>query len=518
MAPGMIAPVRNEPFVSAADERAEAAPPDEAADAMSETPTTPTARDRASGKPTGETVARVGYAPIVRVDEARREIELCATSEAVDRHGTVFDYDASKAAFTRWLGNVREMHERRAVGSRVAVRCDDEARKVFVRVRISQGAQDTWEKVLDGTLRGASIGATQVVWQRQRRTIAGRERWLDVATSYELAELSLVDNPSNPDALGVTFVRAALPDLALLDEVDDRPTPQPLPIDGKGSERRGSEGDDSTGDHWLASQAWRGAKEGTVDEERAQGPFSPNTEGYPDMGVPERAEERPTAEVSGMTGLASPSDGAGNTRERLHTAASGLLVACGCALCEAALAALAPTPDPSPLPGEGEAERSQDATVYEAALTRALATGWRASMRRIEGMEAAMQAMAASSHDLAKGVTQAVMDGLAQRLTETLAEQDALGKRVAALEAQPMAGGPAARPVEKTHALMGGATRGAASGGAGLGSATAHSYYGGYEAVSAEEQYRALEALAGKLRDPQAQIAVATELIRLRQG
>ncbi len=172
------------------------------------------------------TIARVGYAPITRVDAERREIELCATSEALDAHGTIFDYAASKEAFTRWLGNVREMHERRAVGRRVAVRCDDAARRVFVRLRISRGAQDTWEKVLDGTLRGASIGASDVLWQRERRTLAGRSRWVNVATRYDLAELSLVDNPSNPDALGVTFVRDAAPDLTLLDPLESPDEPE----------------------------------------------------------------------------------------------------------------------------------------------------------------------------------------------------------------------------------------------------------------------------------------------------
>jgi len=124
-------------------------------------------------------VVRVGIAPIVRVDAPRREIELCATSEALDSFGTIFDYAASKDAFTRWLGNVREMHERRAVGRRVGVRCDDAERKIFVRVRVSRGAQDTWEKVLDGTLRGASIGASNVTWRRQVRSMAGQERPLN---------------------------------------------------------------------------------------------------------------------------------------------------------------------------------------------------------------------------------------------------------------------------------------------------------------------------------------------------
>ncbi|HLJ81611.1 MAG TPA: hypothetical protein VKT52_09005, partial [Ktedonobacterales bacterium] len=177
----------------------------------------------------GASVARVGYAPIVRVDAARREIELCATSEALDSYGTVFDYAASKDAFTRWIGNVREMHERRAVGSRVGVRCDDEQRKVYVRVRVSHGAADTWEKVLDGTLRGASIGASNVVWERQTRRVAGRERLLNVATRYDLVELSLVDSPSNPDALGISIVRDAVPDAAVLDDLAGDLTLGPSP-------------------------------------------------------------------------------------------------------------------------------------------------------------------------------------------------------------------------------------------------------------------------------------------------
>lgn len=150
------------------------------------------------------------------VDEEKRGIEVCATSEAVDSYGTIFGYDASKDAFDRWAGNVREMHERKAVGRKVAVRYDDAARRVYARLRISKGAEDTWEKVKDGTLAGASIGASGVEWQNQR--IAGAD--VPVATRYDLVELSLVDLPSNPDALGVTFVRDGVPDIALLDDLE----------------------------------------------------------------------------------------------------------------------------------------------------------------------------------------------------------------------------------------------------------------------------------------------------------
>ena len=131
---------------------------------------------------TEERVTRVGFASVSRVVAARREVELCATSEALDSFGTIFDYAASKDAFTRWMGNVREMHERVAVGRRVGVRCEDESRRIFVTIRISRGAEATWEKVLDGTLRGASIGATNVRWERQQRMIGDAEREVEVAT------------------------------------------------------------------------------------------------------------------------------------------------------------------------------------------------------------------------------------------------------------------------------------------------------------------------------------------------
>ena len=124
-------------------------------------------------------------------------IEVCATSEAINQHGTTFDYGASKGAFNRWVGNTLDIHDKRAAGSRVAVR-------YYVRWHVSKRAQDTWEKVLDGTLKGASIGACNMVWQQQRRDT----RTVPVGAYYDLAELSLVDNPSNTDGLGIEIVRS----------------------------------------------------------------------------------------------------------------------------------------------------------------------------------------------------------------------------------------------------------------------------------------------------------------------
>lgn len=179
------------------------------------------------------TAQRIGFAPITRIDTAKREIEVTATSETLDAYGTIFAYEASQAAFERWLGNVREMHATVAVGKRVDVAYDPERRQVRVRLRISTGAPSTWDKILDGTLCGASIGAANVCWQDMPReqlpdsTQAQGDlpATVRVATAYDLVELSLVDSPANPDCVGITLVRAAVPDVTMLDPLDDADAP-----------------------------------------------------------------------------------------------------------------------------------------------------------------------------------------------------------------------------------------------------------------------------------------------------
>ncbi|HEX8983361.1 MAG TPA: hypothetical protein VF792_11355 [Ktedonobacterales bacterium] len=295
------------------------------------------------------------------------------------------------------------------------MRCDDEARRVFVRLRISQGAQDTWEKVVDGTLRGASIGASDVTWRRERRAIAGRTRWVNIATRYDLAELSLVDNPSNPDALGVVFVRDATPDVTLLDPLD------------------------------------------TADAQE----------------LAARDTRTPRAEASATH----------DERNPLHEAARAALAGCGCLCCEVALAALAEDAEEV---NDG-AQRAAD--TQNDALTHALAAGLRLNAARLEQFDTTLTAAVTALQSRAerRSLAQASDsdDGQAARVVEELRA------RVARLEAQPIAGGPAARPVEKT--------------------------LGGYGALAAGDEVRALEALAGRLRDPQAQLAVAAEMIRLQQ-
>ncbi len=132
------------------------------------------------------------YAPIVRINPQLREVTVRATSEREDAFHTRFLFEASRDAFERWAGNVREMHQPVAVGCAARILPYPAERAIDVVLRVSKGAEQTWQKILDGTLKGASIGAANVQWQRDKSGIS-------TAIKYDLVELSLVDNPANPD-------------------------------------------------------------------------------------------------------------------------------------------------------------------------------------------------------------------------------------------------------------------------------------------------------------------------------
>lgn len=137
------------------------------------------------------------YAPITRFDKEKREVIGVATAEVKDAHRTVIGYEGSKEAFGKWRGNIREMHDpKKAVGRALEITPDDVNKRIVVRATISKGAEDTWQKVLDGTLTGFSIGGKNGVWTE--RTIDGEK--VPYLERYDQAELSLVDNPSCPAA------------------------------------------------------------------------------------------------------------------------------------------------------------------------------------------------------------------------------------------------------------------------------------------------------------------------------
>jgi polyhydroxyalkanoate synthesis regulator phasin len=139
--------------------------------------------------------------PFFKVDEERRIVSGFATLDNVDRHNDIVDAEASFKAFETFRGNLREMHQPIAVGKVTNFREEQfydkstgqSYRGVFVDTYVSKGAQDTWEKVTDGTLSGFSIGGNITKVDQVQKG----DDMVRVIKEYELIELSLVDSPAN---------------------------------------------------------------------------------------------------------------------------------------------------------------------------------------------------------------------------------------------------------------------------------------------------------------------------------
>ncbi len=141
--------------------------------------------------------------PFSKVDAERRIVSGFATLDNVDKQADIVTAEASMDAFKKFRGNIREMHQPTAVGKMVNFKedkyFDPESKKfysgVYVSAYISKGAQNTWEKVLDGTLSGFSIGGRMNKWDDAYDTKL--ETQIRVIKEYDLVELSLVDTPAN---------------------------------------------------------------------------------------------------------------------------------------------------------------------------------------------------------------------------------------------------------------------------------------------------------------------------------
>jgi len=141
--------------------------------------------------------------PFSKVDQERRIVSGFATLDNVDKQADIVTTDASMKAFAKFRGNIREMHQPVSVGKMVAFKEDkyfDPASKkfytgVYVSAYVSKGAQNTWEKVLDGTLSGFSIGGRMNKYDDMYDE--SMEKTIRIIKDYDLVELSLVDNPAN---------------------------------------------------------------------------------------------------------------------------------------------------------------------------------------------------------------------------------------------------------------------------------------------------------------------------------
>ena len=164
--------------------------------------------------------------PFSKVDEERRIVSGFATLDNLDKQNDIVTPEASMKAFEKFRGNIREMHQPKAVGKMVSFKedkyFDPETKKfysgVYVSTYISKGAQDTWEKVLDGTLSGFSIGGKMNQWddafdEKMDATVR-------IIKDYDLVELSLVDTPANQFANVLSVEKVDGVDVITGDSVD----------------------------------------------------------------------------------------------------------------------------------------------------------------------------------------------------------------------------------------------------------------------------------------------------------
>jgi hypothetical protein len=141
--------------------------------------------------------------PIGKVDVERRMVSGFATLDNIDKQGDIVTTESSINAFKNFRGNLREMHQPSAVGKIVSFKedryFDPNTKKfysgVYVSAYVSKGAQDAWEKVLDGTYTGFSIGGNIKTWDDAYNE--EMDKSIRVIKEYDLFELSLVDSPAN---------------------------------------------------------------------------------------------------------------------------------------------------------------------------------------------------------------------------------------------------------------------------------------------------------------------------------
>jgi hypothetical protein len=151
---------------------------------------------------------------ISKVDKARRLVYGWGTVDNPDLQDDVVTAEASQKAFAKFRGNVREMHQPIAAGRMVSYKpqqyYDEDSGEVydgiFVSTYVSEGAEDTWKKVLDGTLSAFSING--VVNESFQKYDEKTGKMLRYVTDYTMRELSLVDAGGNQFSNVVSIVKS----------------------------------------------------------------------------------------------------------------------------------------------------------------------------------------------------------------------------------------------------------------------------------------------------------------------
>ena len=149
------------------------------------------------------------FATITKVDATEGLVYGRLTQEVNDKSGETLDYEKSKPLFENWsneaakatdgksLGNVREMHQLRAVGKLTAIDFLDGEKAIDICAKVAD--QDVLDKCIEGIYTGFSVGGKLV------------KRWKDGETMkiiIDPSEASIVDNPCVPTA-HFQYIKAA---------------------------------------------------------------------------------------------------------------------------------------------------------------------------------------------------------------------------------------------------------------------------------------------------------------------
>lgn len=139
---------------------------------------------------------------ISKVDKENRMVHGWATLDNPDLQDDVVEAEASESAFSRFRGNIREMHDKIAAGRMMSYRPqtyvgeDGQVHKgIFLSAYVSKGAPLTWEKVIDGTLSAFSIKGPVRKYEHRYNDELGKS--LRHILDYDLEEVSLVDSGGN---------------------------------------------------------------------------------------------------------------------------------------------------------------------------------------------------------------------------------------------------------------------------------------------------------------------------------
>ena len=127
------------------------------------------------------------FAEIIKRDDDKRLVYGYASTEALDSQGERVTKGAIEEALPDYMrfANIREMHQLSAVGVAKTAEIDDKG--LYIQVKVVDDA--AWEKVKEGVYKGFSIGGKSI------------EKTDGVISKMKLTEISLVDRPSNPEAV-----------------------------------------------------------------------------------------------------------------------------------------------------------------------------------------------------------------------------------------------------------------------------------------------------------------------------